>query len=770
MPSDSEPSLPAEPKPDLPREEQSVSISPGTGQLDLRLELPTGVRLKVHIETRTPDGLVLEQRELAFGNPPGEAAGLPVPPPRGWLHARLDQIRALLRPAQAERTAWPEVLFLLAGALYLLTRLIALADFPIYFFTDEAIQTVLAADLARDHFLGMGKEFLPTFFVNGNQYNLSVSVYAQVLPYLLFGKSVWITRGVAALFTLLAAYSVGRILKDIFHTNYGWLGVLVLSTTPAWFLHSRTAFETAMAVSFYAAFLYFYLKYRCENPRFLYAAVTMGALAFYTYSPAQMYMLVTAVLLLVLDARYHWQQRATVLRGFGLAVLLGLPYARFLYNHPNENAKHLQILSSYWVQDITLTEKLSIFGREYLSGLDPTYWYVPNNDDLPRHLMKNYGHLLRWTLPFGLAGLVWLVKGLRQAPNRVILAAMLAAPSGAAIAHLGITRALVMVIPAAVITTLGLVWLLDWVQRRGKLPQIALALPVFLFFGGLNLYMLSDALARGPTWYSDYGLGGMQYGARQVMTAIAQEASAHPGEKILLSPSFANGTTEVARFFFDDPAPFDLGSVDGYINEKHELDSDTLFIMLPDEFQAVTDSGKFSQIRLENYLPYPDGRPGFIFARLTYAPDVDRILAAEKEGRKALRQATVVWNGQLTDVGYSVLDMGQIQDGFDGDDQTILRSMEANPLQFDIRPKQPVVFQNLGVRVGGTATRVTAYIYEEGQSRPKIFSREVIESPEPRDVVFNFAQPLQSAHIWVKVLSVNDEEPAHVHVWEVKVW
>ncbi len=32
-------------------------------------------------------------------------------------------------------------LFLLGIAVYLLTRLIGLADFPIYFFTDEAIQT-----------------------------------------------------------------------------------------------------------------------------------------------------------------------------------------------------------------------------------------------------------------------------------------------------------------------------------------------------------------------------------------------------------------------------------------------------------------------------------------------------------------------------------------------------------------------------------------------------------------------------------------------------
>jgi hypothetical protein len=70
-------------------------------------------------------------------------------------------------------------------AAYALTRLIGLADFPIYFFTDEAVQTVLlrtccatagtAATIAAAH-----------LFLNTYQYNLSTSVYLQVLPLVLF--------------------------------------------------------------------------------------------------------------------------------------------------------------------------------------------------------------------------------------------------------------------------------------------------------------------------------------------------------------------------------------------------------------------------------------------------------------------------------------------------------------------------------------------------------------------------------------------------------
>jgi len=187
-------------------------------------------------------------------------------------------------------------LFGLSLLTYLSTRLIGLVNFPIYFFTDEAIQTVLASDFVRDHFHNYDGDFFPTFFVNGGQYNLGTSVYLQIIPYLLLGKSVWVTRGIAVLATLMAAISVSLALRSIFKVRYWWAGTLVLSVIPAWFLHSRTAFETGLMVSLYAVFLFFYLLYRNRSPRYLYAALVFGALVIYTYSPGQMVMLVTGVL------------------------------------------------------------------------------------------------------------------------------------------------------------------------------------------------------------------------------------------------------------------------------------------------------------------------------------------------------------------------------------------------------------------------------------------------------------------------------------------
>ena len=196
-------------------------------------------------------------------------------------------------------------LFALSLTIYAITRFVGLEDFPIYFFTDEAVQTNLAADFIRDGFENYDGVLFPTYFENDYLYNLSISVYIQILPYLIFGKSVFVTRATSVLFTLTGAAAIGLILKEVFRIRHWWLGTLLLSITPVWFLHSRTAFETALFVSLYTWFIFFYLLYRTRSPRYLYPALLFGGLAFYSYSAGQLVIVCTGLLLLISDLRYH---------------------------------------------------------------------------------------------------------------------------------------------------------------------------------------------------------------------------------------------------------------------------------------------------------------------------------------------------------------------------------------------------------------------------------------------------------------------------------
>ncbi|MCL5961458.1 MAG: hypothetical protein M1358_19470 [Chloroflexi bacterium] len=91
------------------------------------------------------------------------------------------------------------ILFILALGVYGLTRLLALDQFPIYFFSDEAVQTNLGLELVRRGFHDARGVFLPPFFPNGPYWNLSLTVYLQGIMASLFGSSIVVTRATSAI-------------------------------------------------------------------------------------------------------------------------------------------------------------------------------------------------------------------------------------------------------------------------------------------------------------------------------------------------------------------------------------------------------------------------------------------------------------------------------------------------------------------------------------------------------------------------------------------
>lgn len=658
------------------------------------------------------------------------------------------------------------ILFGLALLVYLLTHLVGLTRFPIFFFSDEAIQTVAAANLVRDNLRDEEGTFLPTYFKNGPYYNLSTSVYTQVLPYILFGKSAYITRATSVLFSMLAAISVSLMLRSIYKIPYWWAGVSLLSIAPAWFLHSRTAFETALFVSFFALFLYTYLLYRYRSTHYLYYSILLGALAFYTYSPGQVVIILTGFLLLLSDAGYHWQNRKLLLRGLALAIILALPYLRFMISHPAAPFEHLRTLDSYWLQPIALNEKLSKFGSEYLLGLSPGYWFIPNQRDLIRHLMKGYGHIFPVFIPFAVLGLILAIRRFRSSAYRTLLICIVVIPVGGAIVEIGITRVLAFIIPAVILIALGINYTMTWLESK-HLPRRALATSLFVVLTFTNLFMLRDVLVNADTWYQDYGLGGMQYGAQQLFPRIASYLRDSPETEIILSPTWANGTDVVARFFLGDPLPIQVGSVHGHISRLKTLDQHTLFVMTPDELQMTHESGKFKDIQVEEMLPYPNGAPGFFFVRMGYIDQIDRIMEEERQERLVLRSAEIVIDGELVVVNYSLLDMGEVGHIFDGDPHTLGRTFEANPAIIELVYPTPRTIRGVSVIIGSTEAEINAVLHPAPNSAPVEFVKTFQGSVEGPEAVFDFTEPIRVQTLRLEIRDLHQSEPGNVHIWEI---
>jgi hypothetical protein len=666
------------------------------------------------------------------------------------------------------------VLFGLALLVFLATRLIGLDKFPIYFFTDEAVNTVQAADFIHHDFRDSNGQLFPTYFQNDRSFSLSVSVYAQVIPYALFGYSVFATRATDVLIAFTGMIAVGLILRNIFKIRFWWVGVLLLSITPAWFLNSRTAFEHVLWVAFFAWFLYFYLQYRQDRPRYVWLTLLAAALVFYSYNGAQLGLGVTGLLLLLIDARYHWRTLRRNPRVACVALilvsLLAVPYLRFQATHPNETSSHLALLDSYWLKDISLGEKISQLGQEYAFGLQPDYWYTPNNPrDLIRHQMKGYGNLLLITLPFALIGLLITLKNFRSPSHRVLLIALLTSPLGGTLAAASVQRDMVFVIPAALLTAIGLAAGLGLLIKHIDYRRLAVGLFTLLAVGHAG--MLVDALTNGPLWYDNYGLYGLQYGGKEVFRAINTYHQQSPQTSIIVFPDkWLNGPGAVMRFFVPDGSPVYLLNFDDYMARKQNLSDNDLLVLCKEEYQQLVDSHKFADLRVEETLPMPDQTPGFYFLRLRYSPEADAIFAAEKAARRQLLEESIPIDGETVITRHSQFDIGRIQDVFDGRPETLARTVSANPALIEIIYPTPHRLTGLILTSASRNFRLTVQLFTDETTAPITYTQTYLNQPPDPTVTLNFdPAPALVKKIHLELQDTDDGEEAHLHIREIKL-
>jgi hypothetical protein len=662
-------------------------------------------------------------------------------------------------------------LFLLVLIVFLATRFVGLDRWPIYFFTDEAVQSVQAASLIHAGFRDGAGQLFPAFFQNGVYFNLSVSVYAQVIPYLLFGFSVIVTRGVSVLVALSGAAAVGLMLRDIFKVRFWWIGAVFMSITPAFFLHSRTAFETVFGTSLYAWFLYFYLRYRTIKPRSLHFALLFGALTFYSYSPMQAVVVVTGVLLFLSDLRYHWQHRRTAAIGLVLLIIFALPYLRFQSDHPDEAWLHLRILNSYLLDPAkTTADKINDFRDQYTLGISPAYWFGSQLEpDLIRHVMKGYGRLPVIALPFIVIGLIAGLRHFKSSAYRAILIALIVTPLGGALAQIQIYRVLAFIVPATLLASIGLIAILNWLLKRVDYKWLALG--SFAVLSIINMAMLNDALSNGPTWFNDYTMGGMQYGGEQIFEAVRQVLQQSPDTQVLVSPTWANGTDQLLYFFLPDEPRVQMGNIDAYKFSKLDLNDRMLLVMTANEYNSTINDPKFANIKVERTLPYPDGTAAFYFVRLTYSPQADQIFAAEDAARRVPVREDVSVDGQTLSVLHSQLDIGEIKNVFDGDTFTLARSLVDNPFFIEMTFPEPRTLTGLSITTATMDFNLRVKLYTDENAPPITFTRNFVDTgPDPtNDLSFDPApaQPIKKVRIEVTDLRVQGD--AHIHIREVKL-
>ena len=665
------------------------------------------------------------------------------------------------------------VLFITSFAIYAFTRLYALDRFPINFFADEAYQVINAVDLMQNHFRDAQGQFLPVYFRSGFVVNPNISVYLHALTVSLFGKSIVIARGTSALLAIIAAGAMALALKRVFQARYWWAIVLLMGIMPTWLLFSRTTFDTVAMASFYALFIVAYLFYRYRSPRWLYLALILGVATFYAYPSGQPAIGLLALFLLISDLRYHLQQWRTFMWAIPLIGLAIIPFIGFQRAHPGQMTYHLQAINSFWTFDIPIWEKLLRSGAIYLRIISPSYWFFPNAQELIRHQMKGYGAMALIQLPLLITGALLCLRYFKESKYRVVLVSLLVTPVGATLLEPGILRTLAFLMPAALICTIGLEWLLN--RLRGARAAVIASLTVFLILAAMNLSLLHGALTNGPTWYSDYTLYGMQWGAKQLFgDEIPKLLEANPNAPIYVTHTWANGTDIFPRFFDLDPARIRVASVEGWINKKLPLEPNAIFIMDPTEYEKARADPKFEQVSILDTIPYPDGRVGFYVGRLEYAANADDVFAAERAEQRQLVTDPVTIDDQTVQLAHTKLDMGNTQVMFDGDTHTVARGIEANPMILDLRFPAPRTLQGLAAYLGKANLRVTARLYADDAAPPVEYTADFwnasagTEIPAGPPAEMNFDRgPSAVTRLYLEIAYPESDETAHGHIFDM---
>jgi hypothetical protein len=309
---------------------------------------------------------------------------------------------------------------------------------------------------------------------------------------------------------------------------------------------------------------------------------------------------------------------------------------------------------------------------------------------------------------------------------------------------------------------------MTWLENK-QLPHSGLSIGLFVVLCLTNLFMLIDVITNAATWYQDYGLGGMQYGAQQVFPKAARYLEEAPETRLIISPNWANGTDVVARFFLGDPLPIQVGSVDGHIAHLKPLDQNTLFVMTPEDFSMAQESEKFKDIRVEESIPYPSGVDGFYFVRMRYVEKIEQIMEKERQERMELRTAKVMIDGELVSVKHSLLDIGEVGHIFDGDRYTLGRTFEANPAIIELEFPAPRFIQGVSVIIGSTEAEIGAVLKPDPSSEPRKFTRTFQGTIEQPEAIFEFNEAVPTLMLRLEIRDLHQAEPGNVHIWEIGI-
>lgn len=592
--------------------------------------LPPGSRVYITVTAKTTGDLA--------------ASGQPLRPsaPHQFVERKEKKIRQMLQPrrwsgaiAKAGLTCavWlrrfkekfallPENnLFALSLLFYAVTRLAGLLRFPANITPQGASSQVLAVSLVTNRLHDVMGHFLPSYLFYGESNWQGLTVYLQAVGFVLFGQSPWMARALPALLTVLLAYELGHLLRDGFEAPYWWSAPLLLAAIPAWFSLSRSALAPPLGATLFTAAAARYLQYRQGHAPSLYRAVVLLVLTAWTFPTGLILSLLTGLVLLIADFRYHKTHYPLTAKALGMAALLAAPALRTIWNPPVVNLKSLVLGHTLFLEPVPTMEKFRWMLANLAQLLDLAYWFSASWPGALASAPAAGYELLHWAfILLALAG-IWQCLRRRRNPAASLLALMVLLAVISTIASRSVfPDGLILIAPLALLSGLGFSALLGHLEKIPALTPSKLRYSLFLVWGIAGLLILNNTLRRDSAWSASPD--GTSIPVQRVFELARDYAIRHPDQQVYLSIGIDEQLDLLRRFYTPAYNNIGVSSLQFYTENQSSNLENAVFMITPQEYRGAVANPIFDKIDILEIIQAPDGQPAIYLVKLAYPPHI----------------------------------------------------------------------------------------------------------------------------------------------------
>jgi len=634
----------------------------------------------------------------------------------------------------------PIYLLIYAFLFYAIAIHFRLADFPIYFFCDEAVHGVEAASIGESG-RDQTKTLLPLFPRGLGQHQLGASVYAQIPFTRILGLSEYSTRLRNVIISFLAIWAVIQLLMQLSGHRWSWIAPFVCLTSPIWFLHFRSGYESPMALAFLLAGLAFFVRGVSHRATLNWTlAAICGAVSFYSYVPARGWIVLLAVVMFLLNFKVISKNRQSATTSALVYVFLMVPFLFFMTHNPDAAVSRLR---SVGLQDFLMRpvlEQISIFGGNYLKALDPRFWftwaYTYNSGPEERHIIPKLAPLATWLLPFFVVGLGRLFVLRRTVIVRSLLALVIIAPIPSS--AFGITSLRILPVGATylIIALSGLILVLDWIST--KLSARVVTSTAVVFLSGYGIWFVDYALNVAPFKYQDYKFYGIQYGIPQTFGWIKKNGGQF--KTVNLASNLFNATEIFNPFYLSEARRAQVVLRDPWDVCRNALGDDETNVWIVSSLflQELSQRGCPVEFDELDAILDPLRRPVISIGQFRNTKDFNTWFKADQLRRHSLVNSTATLELGDLEIAHSKFDIGEVKDLFDDNFNSIVRTGASNPLVLEFTG-QKFNIARLRLRISNNRRvelRVSSVSGEEITIWPKVgihskFERFDLESFNP---------------------------------------